>query len=143
MNPAPASLRRRSIRLYWGVLFTSVAIVMGLTAAIAGWGSSQRISLLESNAPTAVTADYAQATPDSGRGQAVDLVPSCRKQERPASDPTGTLAVPPRAIGDQLVADCFAIAPEFTTPQRFSLGKQPRAPTLPVAAPHLTAVLII
>lgn len=89
-----------------------------------------------------MAAVQAQVAEDSGH-QAVDPMPSCRKQEHPASDPTGTLATPPRAIGDQLGADGTALEPEFRSPQPLSIGKQPRAPTLAVAAPHLTTVLII
>ncbi|MFC9435933.1 hypothetical protein [Nocardia sp. NPDC057030] len=83
-----------------------------------------------------------QVEKDSGR-QSVDFAPACRKQESPGPAPVGTLVTPPRALGDQLVGDCVAFAPEFQTAQKFSIGKQPRAPTLPVAAPHLTTVLII
>ncbi|WP_369636927.1 hypothetical protein [Nocardia sp. JMUB6875] len=141
MNPATAPLCRKSIRPYWGALFTGIVIVMGLIAAVAGWGSSQRLSMLESSTPS-VAAVQTHVVKDSGH-QAVDPMPSCRRQEHPASDPTGTLATPPRVIGDQLVADCTALEPEFRSPQPLSIGKQPRAPTLAVAAPHLTTVLII
>ncbi|MGW4242236.1 hypothetical protein [Nocardia sp. NPDC004722] len=123
---------------------TGVVIVVGLIAAVAGWGSSQRDSLVVADGPMAsvVSATQTQVTKDSGH-PAVDTAPVCRKQEHPASDPTGTLASPPRVLGDQLAAACVALQPEFHHSQQFSIGKQPRAPTLPVAAPHLTTVLII
>ncbi|MVU83666.1 hypothetical protein GPX89_41315 [Nocardia sp. ET3-3] len=143
MNPAPASISRRSVRLSRGALFAGVLIVLGLIAAVAGWGSSQRISLLDSSTPTvSVTALDTRVTKDSGH-PALDPAPACRKQEHPASDPTGMLVSPPRALGDQLAAACAVLDPEFRTPQQLSIGKQPRAPTPPVAAPHLTTVLII
>ncbi|MFE3192119.1 hypothetical protein ACFXHA_24135 [Nocardia sp. NPDC059240] len=113
---------------------------MGLIAAVAGWGSSQRDSLVVGGPVVAAT--QSQVTQDSGH-PAVDPAPVCRKQEQPASDPTGTLVSPPRVLGDQLAAACAVLQPEFHHSQLFSLGKQPRAPTLPVAAPHLTTVLII
>ncbi|WP_460724816.1 hypothetical protein [Nocardia heshunensis] len=114
---------------------------MGLIAAVAGWGSSQRDSLVVADGPVAA-ATQPQVTQDSGHS-VLDTAPVCRKQEHPASAPTGTLASPPRVLGDQLAADCTALQPEFPHSQQFSIGKQPRAPTLPVAAPHLTTVLII
>ncbi|MEC3951559.1 hypothetical protein VMT65_00790 [Nocardia sp. CDC153] len=140
MNPATAPLRRRSIRLPRGALCAGMLIVIGLIAAVAGWGSSQRLSLLDSGTPVASTP--AQVAKRAGH-PALDPAPSCGKREQPASDPTGALATPPRAIGDQLVTHGVAFAPEFAIPQQLSIGKQPRAPTLPVAAPHLTTVLII
>ncbi|MEC3919555.1 hypothetical protein [Nocardia sp. CDC160] len=117
-------------------------IVIGLIAAVAGWGSSQRLSLLEPSAPIVASATGSQFATDSGHS-AADPAPACKRQEYPASDPTGSLATPPRAIGDQLVADFTRFEPEPFTPHSLSIGKQPRAPTLPVAAPHLTTVLII
>ncbi|WP_162958180.1 hypothetical protein [Nocardia yunnanensis] len=141
MNPTPALRDRMRIRSNRCALLVAVVIVMGLIAAVAGWGSSQRDSPLVAGAPVSAGTPP-QVSADSGH-PAVDPAPVCRKQETPAPIPAGTLATPPRVLGDQLVADCVGLVPEFRHSQQISIGKQPRAPTLPVAAPHLTTVLII
>ncbi|WP_405486306.1 hypothetical protein [Nocardia sp. NBC_00511] len=137
MSSPAAPLGRTAVRWRPAALLAGIAIVLGLVAAVAGWGSAQRVSL----STASVTVLEAAAKGPIAQ-LATTPAPVCRQGEHPPA-PVGDLAVPPRAIGDQLVTAAPLPEPEFTAAQLLSPGKQPRAPALPRTAPHLTTVLII
>ncbi|WP_067815909.1 hypothetical protein [Nocardia inohanensis] len=133
MNSATAPLSRKSVRFYRAVLVTGILTVLGLLVAVAEWGSTQQVSM--------GTGEYSVS---SGLSHVVlDTTPACGKRDPGAADPIAPLAAPPRAAGDQLITPVTSMVPEFTPQQRLSIDARPRAPAVPVAAPHLTTVLII
>ncbi|WP_297609435.1 hypothetical protein [Nocardia sp.] len=136
MNSDRAPHSRKPFRLSCAVLLAGLFAIVGMVAAVAEWGSAQQVSY----AAPSVQAD---TTPVQTGAVAGNTVPVCGKHDGPNSDPMGQLAAPPRSAGDQLVPAGLGIVPEFSATQWLSLDIRPRAPTLPVAAPHLTAVLII
>lgn len=132
MNSRPAPQSRKSLRLTLGTVLAGLFVVLGLTAAVAEWGSTQQVSVI-AEAPVAASADQVISAPS----------PVCGKRDDSGTQPIGALTAPPRSVGDQLLAACTGTTPQFAAAQWLSFDIRPRAPTAPVAAPHLTSVLII
>lgn len=133
VNSTTAPLRRKSFRLRCAVLVTGILTVFGLLVAVAEWGSTQQVSI--------ASGEYAVA---SGLSHVtLGTTPVCGKRDPGAADPIAPLAAPPRAAADQLITPVTGLIPEFTPEQRLSIDARPRAPAVPVPAPHLTTVLII
>ncbi|MFI6865316.1 hypothetical protein [Nocardia sp. NPDC050406] len=146
MQSRPTPHRRRSYRLFGGALLAGLLVVLGLVAAIADGGSAQPLADTGTAASVISARDTAATdTAVSARfDQTIDHpVPLCGKRDHPGTDPLGNIAPPPRTFGDQLLSPLVALTPECTAAQWISYDIQPRAPTLPVASPHLTTVLLI
>ncbi|MET9491806.1 hypothetical protein [Nocardia sp. NPDC006630] len=136
MNSCRAPHSRKPFRLSCAVLLAGLFAIAGMVAATAEWGSGQQVSY------AAASAQPEQASVQTA-AVAGNTVPVCGKHDSPSSDPMGQLAAPPRSAGDQLVPAGLGTIPQFAATQWLSYDIRPRAPTLPVAAPHLTTVLII
>ncbi|WP_327142417.1 hypothetical protein [Nocardia sp. NBC_01327] len=134
MNSHRAPHSRKPFRLSCAVLLAGLFAIAGMVAAVAEWGSAQQVSY---------AAASVQADKPPVQTAADNTVPVCGKHDSPSSDPMGQLAAPPRSAGDQLVPAGLGTIPQFSATQWLSFDIRPRAPALPVAAPHLTTVLII
>lgn len=155
MNARPVPSHRRPFRLI-GALLAGLLAIVGLVAAVAQSGSATQLSAysagvaVDTSAVPPVDTSLVGGSRVSAPGSSERIdkalgnpVPLCGKREHPAADPLGNIAAPPRTVGDQLLSPVTGLTPEFTATHRLSYQSQPRAPTLPVASPHLTTVLLI